>query len=61
MRIKDMDRIAFTVTEQDIVEMNRIVLDRDKEEALAFLEKKVLSQLDKKQRKQMDVDGKSHL
>ncbi len=56
-----MDRIAFTVTEQDIVEMNRIVLDRDKEEALAFLEKKVLSQLDKKQRKQMDVDGKSHL
>jgi hypothetical protein len=61
MRIKGMGQIAFSLTEQDIVEMNRIVLDRDTEEALAFLEKKVLSQLDKKQRKQMDVDGKSHL
>jgi hypothetical protein len=61
MRIEGMDKIAFSLTKQDIMEMNMIVLDRDKEEALVFLEKKVLSQLDKKQRKQMDVDGKSHL
>lgn len=56
-----MDRIAFSLTEQEIMDMNSIVLDRDKKEALAFLEKKILSRLDKKHRKQMDVDGKSHL
>ena len=56
-----MDKIAFSLTRQEIQEMNMIVLDRDKEEALTFLEKMILLQLDKKQRKQMDVDGKSHL
>ncbi len=56
-----MANYIIQLSEQDIIELKGIEMDRDYKEAFEFLHKKILSQVEKKDKSRMDVDGKSHL
>ncbi len=56
-----MDKAVITLSEQDVLELNAILMDEDGKEALAFLKGKVLAQILRKQKSCLDVEGKTHL
>lgn len=49
-----------SLTEQDVVELRSVVLDRDAAEALRFLRDKVLKPLDSAARQKLDPSKGSH-
>jgi len=56
-----MGNIAVSFTDEDVEELNEIVMDKDKEEALKFLKEKVLAQIMRKEKSKLDIQGKTHL
>ncbi len=48
---------TINLSEQDIIRLQAIVLDRDKEDALAFIQERVVPEIEKSDRLKM----KSHL
>jgi hypothetical protein len=56
-----MANTVIVLGEQDVVELKAVLMDEDGKEALAFLKGKVLSQVLRKERSRLDVDGKTHL
>ena len=56
-----MEKMAITLSEQDVIELKAILLDGDGNEALAFLQGKVLAPILRKENSRMDVEGKTHL
>ncbi len=48
---------TINLSEQDIIRVQAIVLDRDKEDALAFIQERVMPEIEKGERTKM----KSHL
>ena len=48
---------TISLSEQDVIRVQAIVLDHDKEDALAFIQERVLQEIEKGQRIKM----KSHL
>ena len=56
-----MARTVITLEDRDVMELNMIVLDRDREAALIFLKQKIQSQISGKEKKKLNVEGKTHL
>ncbi len=56
-----MPSFVISLTEEDVSEIKVIVMDEDKEEAFNFLKKKILPQIEKKEKSRLDVEGKTHL
>lgn len=56
-----MVKIAISLDEKDIQEVNEIIIDKDKDGALKFLKDKIYSQVLKGEKKKLDVIGKAHL
>jgi hypothetical protein len=56
-----MGNTVITLSEQEVIELQAILLDQDGKEALAFLRGKFLSQILRKEESRMDVEGKTHL
>jgi len=56
-----MANVAVSFTDEDVEELNEIVMDKDKDGALKFLKEKVLSQIMRKEKGKLDIQGKTHL
>lgn len=56
-----MPNLVISLTEEEVSEVKIIVMDEDKEEAFKFLKKRILPQIEKKEKSKLDVDGKTHL
>jgi hypothetical protein len=56
-----MGKTVITLSEQEVLELKAILMDENREEALAFLKGKVLAQVLRKENSRMDVEGKTHL
>ena len=53
-----MPKYVISLSEQDAVELKVIVMDKDFKVAFKFLKDKVLSQVLKKEKCKMDVNGR---
>ena len=58
---KGMKKVVINLEEEDVIELQEIVIDMDFKGAYEFLKRRVLSQVEKKDKRKMDVDGKTHL
>ena len=56
-----MANAVIVLSEQELIEPQAILMDQDGKEALAFLKGKILSQVLRKEKSRMDVEGKTHL
>ena len=56
-----MKKVVINLEEEDVIELQEIVMDMDFKGAYEFLKRRVLSQVEKKDKRKMDVDGKTHL
>jgi hypothetical protein len=56
-----MGKTVITLNEQEVIELKAILMDEDGKEALVFLKGKILSQVLRKEKSRMDVEGKTHL
>ena len=56
-----MAKVAISLEENDTEELRIIVMDEDKEGALLFLKNKILSQVLRKDKRNLNIQGKSHL
>jgi len=56
-----MAKVAISIEENDTEELKIIVMDKDKERALLFLKNKILSQVLRKEKSHLDIQGKNHL
>lgn len=56
-----MAKYIIQLNEEDVIELKGIAMDKDYKQAFEFLCKKILSQVEKKDKSKMDVDGKTHL
>jgi len=56
-----MGKAVITLSEQEVIELQAILIDEDGKQALAFLKGKILSQVLRKEKSRMDVEGKTHL
>ncbi len=56
-----MANTVITLSEQEVIELQAILMDEDGKEALAFLKARILSQVLRKEKSRMDVEGKTHL
>jgi len=53
--------MVLTITDEELVHMKMIVMDGDEREALRFLKERVLARILKREKRKMDVEGKTHL
>jgi len=53
--------MVITLSEQEVIELQAILMDEDGKQALAFLKGKILSQILRREKCRMDVEGKTHL
>jgi len=53
-----MPSTVFSLSDEDVIALKRIVLDEDGREALLFLKKKLLPAIEHRERSRLDVDGK---
>lgn len=56
-----MGKTVVSLSEEEVCELREIVMDRDEGEALRFLKERILLQIERAEKKKMDVDGKRHL
>ncbi len=56
-----MPKVAIGLDDKDIQELNEIIIDKDKDEALKFLKDKIQSQVLRQEKGKLDVIGKTHL
>ncbi|UCB44896.1 MAG: hypothetical protein JSV25_11855 [Spirochaetota bacterium] len=56
-----MSKYIIQLNEEDVIELKGIAIDRDHKQAFEFLRKKILSQVEKKNKSRMNVEGKTHL
>ncbi|MBA7694290.1 hypothetical protein ES703_102897 [subsurface metagenome] len=56
-----MAKVVVSLDEEDVSELKVIVMDEDGDEGLKFLKHKILSQILRKEKSKMDVEGKTHL
>ena len=56
-----MGKVVVSLQDKDFQELNEIIMDRDGENALKFINDKILSQVQRQQKRKLDVDGKTHL
>jgi hypothetical protein len=55
-----MGNTVITLSEQEVIELQAILMDEDGKQALAFLKGKILSRVIRKEKSRMDVEGKTH-
>lgn len=56
-----MEIVTLSLGEAEVGELKMIVMDEDAREALKFLKEKILAQIIKREKRKMDVEGKTHL
>lgn len=56
-----MAKTVLSLTDEEVCDLREIVIDRDGEEALNFLKEKILLNIERTEKRRMDVDGKRHL
>jgi hypothetical protein len=56
-----MAKVAIGLDDKDIQDLNEIIMDKDKDEALKFLKDKIQSQVLRQEQGKLDVIGKTHL
>jgi hypothetical protein len=56
-----MPSTIVSLSDEDVIALKRIVLDEDGTEALLFLKRRLLSQIERRERSKLDVDGKQSL
>ena len=56
-----MAKVAIGLDDKDIQELNEIIMDKDRDEALKFLKDKIYSQVLRQNKSKLDVTGKTHL
>ena len=56
-----MAKVAIGLNDKDIQELNEIIMDKDRDEALKFLKDKIYSQVLRQNKSKLDVVGKIHL
>jgi len=56
-----MAKVAVGLSDEEVEELKVIIMDKDKDEALKFLKGKIYSQVLRKEKGKLDVQGKTHL
>jgi len=56
-----MTKVAVGFDEDDLKELTEIIMDKDTDSAFKFLKDRVYSQVMKKEKSKLDVQGKTHL
>ena len=56
-----MAKVVIGLSDKDVQELNGIIMDKDRDEALKFLKDKIYSQVLRQEKGKLDVIGKTHL